>query len=137
MFQKGIERIDLFVPVHLAMGDLVKKYPQIPFPKGKKVHQISDNGPLKPCVFKDLIDIAKVCVQANDRLSAGVVDHIFNLKRGVDWRDRYNHCTNLLDTKKGDNPLDTVGDIDHNPVALLDTHVNQGTGKAFTQLLQM
>ena len=119
------------------MGDLVKKYPQIPFPKGKKVHQICDNGPLEPCACKNFLDIAKVCVQANDRLSARVVDHIFDLKRGVDWRDRYNHCTNLLDTKKGDNPLNTIGDIDHDPVALLDTHVSQGSSKSFTQLLKV
>ena len=34
-------------------------------------------------------------------------------------------------------PDDTIGYIDHDPVAFFDSHVNKGTGKAFAQLLQM
>ena len=132
MFQKGFEGIDLAIPIHLTVRDLVKEYTERSFPEWKQIRQIGYNGLLEACPGEDLLDIAIVRVLADDRLCPGVIYHILDLKGGIDRGDGNNNGTNLLRTQKGDDPLNAVGDIDYDTIAFLDTYVQQGTGEPLT-----
>ena len=134
MAQKGSKGMDPAVPVHFACRDFVKQDSQGSFPERKQIHQVGDNGVFQAGLVKHLLYIAEVCIQADHGFRAGIVDHVFDLKRGVNWGHRHKNGAQFLDGKKSNDPLHAVGDIDHDLVAFFDPHVRQGACKPFAQI---
>ena len=127
---------NLVVLIHLAVGDPVEKNTQASLPRRKQVGKVGHDDPLETGGRKNLFHVAEIGVLADHGLRPGVLDHVLDLKGGVDGRDGDHHGADLLDGEKADDPLDAVGDIDHHPVALLDAQVLQGPCKPLAQFSQ-
>ena len=95
------------------------------------VGRIGDNGFFKASLVEYVFDIAIVGVLADHGFRPGIVDHVFDFVRSVDWRNRNDDRPHFLDGQKRHDPLDRIGDVDHNPVALFNTQSGQGAGEPF------
>ena len=69
-------------------------------------------------------------VQTDDGFGTGIFNHVFELMGGVYGRDRYDHSPDFLNTQKGDDPLDAVGNVNQDFIAFGYAQLGQRAGKA-------
>jgi hypothetical protein len=105
-------------------------------PEREKINQVGDDGPFQAGFWEYLFYVAEIGIQTDNGLCPGVIDHIFNFKGGINGGDGNNDRSNLLNSKKSDDPLHRVRNIDHHLVPLADPELGQGGSKSVNEILQ-
>ncbi len=96
VLQEVLKMVHIATHPYGTLGDLVKEGSHSALPEGEEISQVCNNGIPQACFGEYLLYIAEIRILADDRFSAGVVNHIFDLIRGIDGGYRYRNGSQFL-----------------------------------------
>jgi hypothetical protein len=128
--------IYILVLVDVSFGNFVEEESYGSFPERKKVNEVGDDDSFQAGFWKYLFHVAEIGIQADNGLCPRVIDHIFNFKGGVNGRNGNNDRSNFLNSKKSDDPLHRIRNINHHLVPFADPELGQGGSKSVNEILQ-
>jgi hypothetical protein len=124
------------VLVDVSFGNFVEEKSYGSLPERKKVDEVGDDGPFQAGFWEYLFYVAEIGVQTDNGLGPRVIDHIFDFKGGINGRNGNDDPSDFLNSKKSDDPLHRIRDIDHHLVPFANPEPGQGGSKSIDQILQ-
>jgi hypothetical protein len=129
--------VNILIPLHGPLEGLVEEDTDGALPNREQINEVRDDGPFQGTLAEYLCHIAKISILTNNGRSTRVIDHVLNLIGRIDGRYGDCHGSNLLNSKKSDDPLDAIGDVNHDPITLPHPKVTQGVGKSVAEIPQL
>ncbi len=129
--------MNILIPLYGPLGGLVEEDTDGALPDREQIDEVRDDGPFQGALAEYFRHIAKIGILTNNGRSTRVIDHVLNLIGRIDGGYGDCHGSDFLNSEKSDDPLDAVGDVNHDPITLAHPKVTQGVGKSVAEIPQL